>query len=303
MKHLLPHQIEDAKFLASQKFSGCFSGMGSGKTLTALEAARLVACRKPNMRSYQAVIIVGPPISLSMWKEEFEDFFSSSLFNTGALKDGTAQILKRGKDKVDPDAAALIMSYEIATKRKDELKRLGAEILICDESHALKSTKAKRTKALIGRRGLCEAVGWTWLLTGTPITAYNQDIFSFMCRAGARQLKEKIGVLTLERFRLRYCLTERKIFSKHQTVPTVVTVGNRNTEELNKMLFEGGMAVRRELADVWAAMPALTINTLQVELNASADLKKWLTSGPRCLPSPSTICRSSSMPTPICVLR
>ena len=155
MKQLLPHQTEDSKFLASQKFSGCFSGMGSGKTLTALEAVRRVACRH-HLPSAHAVIIVGPPISLSMWKAEFEEFFSfASLFNTGELKDGAAQILKRGKDKIDPDVSALIMSYEIATKRKDELKQLGAKVLICDESHALKSTKAKRTKALIGRRGLC----------------------------------------------------------------------------------------------------------------------------------------------------
>ena len=40
-KQLLPHQIEDAKFLASKAFAGNFSGMGSGKTLTALEAFRL----------------------------------------------------------------------------------------------------------------------------------------------------------------------------------------------------------------------------------------------------------------------
>ena len=42
MKQLLPHQIEDAEFLASKSFAGNFSGMGSGKTLTALQAIRLV---------------------------------------------------------------------------------------------------------------------------------------------------------------------------------------------------------------------------------------------------------------------
>ena len=260
MKHLLPHQIADAAFLASRPFAGNFSGMGSGKTLTALEAASM----KVNAIG-DKMIIIGPPISLSMWEEEAQNHLHL-----------TTQIIRKGKEAIRPDCPILIMSYEIATKRKDELKQLGAKVLICDESHALKSTKAKRTKALIGRRGLCESVGWTWLLTGTPITAYNQDIFSFMCRAGARQLKEKIGALTLERFRLRYCLTERKIFSKHQTVPTIVTIGNRNTEELNKMLFEGGLAVRRELADVWSEMPPITINHLQVKLDADTDLRASL---------------------------
>jgi SNF2 family DNA or RNA helicase len=59
-------------------------------------------------------------------------------------------------------------------------------------------------------------------------------------------------------------------------VAATVTVGNRNTEELNKMLFEGGMAVRRELADVWAAMPPITINHLQVQLDADAELRAML---------------------------
>ena len=61
-KQLLPHQIEDAQFLASKSFAGNFSGMGSGKTLTALEAFRLARELVTDQ-----VIIVGPPISLRMW--------------------------------------------------------------------------------------------------------------------------------------------------------------------------------------------------------------------------------------------
>ena len=38
MKNLLPHQIADADFLASKSFAGNFSGMGSGKTLSAIAA-------------------------------------------------------------------------------------------------------------------------------------------------------------------------------------------------------------------------------------------------------------------------
>ncbi len=153
MKQLLPHQIEDAAFLAARRFAGNFSGMGSGKTLTALEAVKLVH----SFGVDDITIIVGPPISLSMWKEEYEGWIG-----------GRAQILRAGKTPLDLDVTAYIMSYQIATKRRDELKALGARVLICDESHALKSTSAKRTKAIIGRGGLCESVGHTWLLTGTP---------------------------------------------------------------------------------------------------------------------------------------
>ena len=253
---LLPHQIEDAQFLASKSFAGCFSGMGSGKTLTALEACRHV------MVLGDTVLIVGPPISLFMWAAEFTRHL-----------DIPAQIILTGKQIIKHGPGAVIMSYDIATKRKDELKQLGAKVLICDESHALKNTTAKRTIAILGANGLCESVAHTFLLTGTPVTRWNDDIFPFMCRAGADVLTKKIGKLRLESFRLRYCLTEKKKFSEKQQFPTVVTVGNRNTTELNELLFDGGLAVRRELADVWAAMPDMTINYLRVDLDKTPELK------------------------------
>jgi len=265
---LLPHQIEDAAFLASKKFAGNFSGMGSGKTLTALEALLNLGFNYSDGAGSSGTfqtIIIGPPISLHMWKVEYEQ-------HTG----GCAQIVKTGKQVLDPHDDAYIMSYEIATKRRDELKALGAKVLICDESHALKSPGAKRTHALIGADGLCESVDHTWLLTGTPSTRYNDDLFTFMARAANGSLKEKIGRIDLSRFRLRYCITQKKRFSPKQRFLTEVTVGNRNTEELNDMLFGGGMAVRRELADVWAQMPPLTINRLQVELDRSPELREML---------------------------
>jgi SNF2 family DNA or RNA helicase len=257
MKTLLPHQIEDAKFLAAEPgVRGNFSGMGSGKTLTALEAIRII---KPRL-----TIIVGPPISLTMWKAEFE-----------AEVGAPAHIVKTGKSPLDLNAAALIMSYDFATKRRDELKSLGANILICDESHALKNISAKRTAATLGKHGLCESVQYTWCLTGTPSTRYNDDLFSFLCRAAAPALKEKIGSLDFNRFRLRYCITQKKKFSARQRFPTVVTVGDRNTPELNEMLFNGP-AVRRELKEVWDAMPPITINRLTVKLEDIPGLKQLL---------------------------
>jgi hypothetical protein len=258
MKNLLPHQIEDAAFLAGKKFAGCFSGMGSGKTLTALEAFRRV-----RELATDQVIIVGPPISLHMWQAEFEEFFPGD----------KAQIVKSGRTKIDGSASAIICSWAIARTRTTELSALGARALIMDESHAVKSPIAKTTAAMIGRGGLCESVSHTWLLTGTPITRWNDDIFTFLCRADMDGIKKRCGGNTLERFRLRYCVTQMKRFSPSQRRPVPVTVGNRNTDELNKWLFDGGLAVRRELADVWAQMPPLTTNSLIVDLEPSADLK------------------------------
>ena len=259
-KQLLPHQLEDAQFLASKSFAGNFSGMGSGKTLTALEAFRLARELVTDQ-----VIIVGPPISLRMWASEFEAFFPGD----------KAQLVKTGKTKIDGSASALVMSYEIATKRAAELSQLKARALILDEAHACKSVKAKRTKAILGSGGIASSVAHCWFLTGTPVTRWNDDLYPFLCRADLDGMRRRCGGDHIDRFNLRYTIVQQRQFPGAK-YPTKMTVGSRNTEELNEWLFDGGLAVRRELADVWAAMPPLTINRLPVGLSMDDELRDIL---------------------------
>ena len=255
MKTLLPHQIEDARFLASRKVAGNFSGMGSGKTLTALAGGRLVSAER--------TIVVAPPIALAMWAHEAENEVGLS-----------TQIITAGKTKIDTDVDIIITSYALATKRVAELKALQADVLILDESHALKNVSAKRTRAMLGRGGLCESVKHTWFLTGTPVTRWNDDLFPFLVRAANGSLRETIGGMSMDRFQLRYCVTQLKKFHSRQQRPIKVVVGNRNTVELNKMLFDGSspLAVRRELKEVWAAMPPITKTRLYVTPTRSDEL-------------------------------
>lgn len=259
---LLPHQIEDAVFLASKTFAGNFSGMGSGKTLTALEAVNIVLSSGVLKTS---VCIIAPPIALHMWQTETERHCGLS-----------TQILKTGTTKIN-DANVIIMSYEIATKRVAEKKKRRPAILICDESHALKSVKAKRTKAILGKGGLASFCAHSWMLTGTPQTRWNDDLFSFLCRAGMGKLADKLGTVNMSRFMLRYCVVKQKYFGNSR-YPAKLVVGNRNTSELRSMLFNSGnpLAVRRELKDVWAAMPPLTKSRLVVSLDMSPELRTML---------------------------
>ena len=255
MKTLLTHQIEDSKFLASRAFAGCFSGMGSGKTLTAL-----AACREVQALS---VLIIAPPIALDMWAEEAA---SELGYET--------QILKSGSTKIKAGVNVLICSYQIATSRKDELYHWLADssksALICDESHALKSHTAKRTKAVLGSGGIASGAHHAWMLTGTPVTRWNDDLFPFLCRADMPGLKHRIGGNTIERFQLQYTIGQNRRFGGMYK-PKRVTVGNRNTDALNQWLYQGQepIAVRRELKDVWGAMQPLTVNTYTIKATRS----------------------------------
>ena len=258
---LLPHQIEDAKFLASRTIAGCFNGMGTGKTRTALEALIEADVLK--------ALIIGPPISLRMWANEAADHMNC-----------TSQILAKGSTEIDPKADTLICSYEIATKRQHELMMWSRDTLmarrsalICDESHALKSTKAKRTKAILGKGGLCEAFKHTWLLTGSPMTRWADDLIPFLFRAAPDQIKKKIGALSIERYNLRYCITQKRSFPGSRR-PVIMTVGSRNLDELGAILAT--CATRRTLDDVWESMPSLTHTRLAVEVSGVSAINRQL---------------------------
>jgi hypothetical protein len=238
----LPHQITDAAFLASRQIAGCFNGMGTGKTRTALMAAAQVEAKR--------IVIVGPPISLSMWAAEATDHLGLE-----------AQILKTGKTQIGT-ARVVVCSYEIATKRALELAGWGTDgVLICDESHALKSTKAKRTKAILGHGGMVNAFAHAWFLTGSPMTRWADDLIPFLFRAAPDQIKGKIGVLNIDRYNLRYCIVQKRQFPGAR-FPTKMTVGSRNLEELGQILST--CATRRTLDDVWKDMPSLTQTRLEV---------------------------------------
>lgn len=254
----LPHQITDADFLAQRKVAGCFNGMGTGKTRTALMAAAQVQADR--------IVIVGPPISLHMWKAEAEDHLGL-----------TAQVLKSSSTKIDRNAQVLVVSYAIATTNAAHLfdwAHVGkTSVLICDESHALKSTSAKRTKAILGKGGLINAFAHAWFLTGSPITRWNDDAIPFLFRACPDVIKAKIGELTIDRFVRRYCVTQKRQFNGAR-FPTTMIVGSRNEAEIGEIM--AGVATRRTLREVASSMPALTTSRLEITPTGISHLTKAL---------------------------
>ena len=259
---LLPHQIEDAEIMAKRHFFGNFSGMGSGKTLTALEAARLAL---KDMRGGYGMLIIAPPIALPMWAEEAERH----------LQGLPVEIVRTGK-QTPLYAGVVVMSYAIATKRIKRLSEVGWAAVIMDESHALKSPGAQRTQALLGDtlthgasgRGLLDSAEHVWVLTGTPMTRWPDDLYPFLLRADPQGMKARCGGTSIERFWLRYCVRQNKVYGRKRVT---ATVGARNTIELNEWIYseDRPLAVRRRLQDVWDQMPPLTKTKLVVPLESS----------------------------------
>jgi len=260
---LFSHQKAGARFLAAAPGTkGLFFGMGTGKTLTALHAARAVEAER--------VVVIAPPIALPMWCDV-----------AGAtLHDAEVCLVATKKSEIAKTANVLVLSYAIATARAPQLKDwLSASpdhsVLICDESHALKTVTAQRTKAILGRGGVASGAAYAWLLTGTPITRWNDDMYPFLCRADREGLTQMCGSAALERFQLRYTIRQNRQFPGAR-FPVKLVVGNRNTEELAQWIYDGGLAMRVDLEEVFAEMPPLTTNRYFIDLDAPPDLKKRL---------------------------
>jgi SNF2 family DNA or RNA helicase len=262
---LFPHQERGASFLASAPGTkGLFFGMGTGKTLTSLEAFKRSDAHR--------LLVIAPPIALPMWAEEAANYLGAddSAWDVSILKTGTTKISHR--DDV------LVVSYAIAAKRSAELRDwLAAErsALICDESHALKSSKAKRTQAILGRDGIARGAIYSWMLTGTPITRWNDDVFPFLCNADLPGMKQKLGGNSLEKFQLKFTVRQKRQFPGAR-FPVQMVVGNRNTDELGHWIYDEGHALRVDLKEVFDAMPPLTQNRYDIKLDADAALKAKL---------------------------
>jgi superfamily II DNA or RNA helicase len=259
---LFPHQKTGASFLAGEPgTAGLFFGMGTGKSLTALEAFKISDANR--------LLVIGPPISLPMWQQEATDWLG--------LNPDYVSILKTGKTPFASESV-LVVSYAIATARKDELREwLAADCsaLICDESHALKSHTAKRTKAILGKDGIADGAFYAWMLTGTPITRWNDDMFPFLCRADLDGLKRRCGGIAKERFDLRYTVRQKRQFPGAR-FPTQMVVGNKNTDELAQWIYGEELALRVDLKEVFENMPPLTQNRYTIKMDADAALKAKL---------------------------
>jgi len=261
-RELFPHQHRGADFAAARPVAGLFMGMGTGKTLTSLEAARRVSADR--------IVVVGPPISLPMWKQEATDWLH--------LNPDLVSILKTGKQKIGSERV-IVVSYAIAAKRAEELGEWLAaghcSVVIFDESHALKNVSAKRTTALIGKGGMTDATcDHIWFLTGTPITRWNDDLYPFFARADKNGMRERCGGVNVSRFRSRYTVQQQKQYSKRMR-PAWVTISNRNTQELAEWTY-GDAAMRVDLDEVYKDMPPLTTNAYNVDLDSDAELRSML---------------------------
>lgn len=132
-KTLFPYQEAGVAFLEAAGGRALVADeMGLGKTVQALAWLAI----HPELTK---VLIVVPASLTLNWARE-----------AGRWTPGRKVTVVGSTKAAVPADGLVVMSYEVATRKAVELEGWGAEVVILDEAHMLKSVKAKRTQAILG---------------------------------------------------------------------------------------------------------------------------------------------------------
>ena len=130
--------------------------MGLGKTIQALYYLKLRPEHLP-------ALVVCPASAKYVWKSEIRKHTKFS----GRILNGQTPCRFKIRD-------ITIINYDVLLYWKDTLKEMGFNTLILDECHAIKSYKAKRTKATIS---LGKRIPHIIALSGTPLTNRPKELY------------------------------------------------------------------------------------------------------------------------------
>ena len=210
------------------------------------------------------VLIVAPSILLGQWASELLMWLPDT-------KRSDVQVIKAGKDAIDPSAKFVIVSYGLVTGQKGSNAHLRAtasggayKVIVCDECHALKQMNSQRTQAILP---MLERAKRVVLMSGTPLSNCSaQDLYPIVSAIAGRGCMP-----SLLAWNSRYCEANKKIFTGHTYVDRWVGISEENGTELHELLSH--IMVRKRKEEVLHELPPKRRSkiTLEVRLN---ELKK-----------------------------
>lgn len=165
--NLWSHQLQALENLKAVKSYALHMDPGTGKTAVAVKwIERLMHTQE------HKVLIFTPPVVCAQWKAEFETF-TDNLAPKVVIATGSS---KKKLDAIQSGASIIVTNYE-GVRSKDvrlALYQFQPTILVCDESHRVKSPSALQSKeiAKLSRNAM-----YRLNMTGTPMTNSELDLF------------------------------------------------------------------------------------------------------------------------------
>lgn len=247
MTRLFRHQEIGVKKLVDHPHFGLFMDMGTGKSLTVIEASRHLF----DQGVIHTVIVVCPASVRAVWFDRELGELAKHL-SQYPLKVTEFHSRRRTWYTQQREHGGnlnwVITNYDYLRGHYEEvIKEWGGAttLMVCDESSALKNDKAKQTRAALKLRKAC---GRVVILNGTPISNNPGDLYSQMNILDPSILDLKSSYM----FKLRYGVMGG--FEGREVVSW------RNLEDLQNRIAPHVMRVeKKDCLDLPAKLPPVTL--------------------------------------------
>jgi SNF2 family DNA or RNA helicase len=171
---LRAHQQRAVEKARTQKNLALFYEAGTGKTATIW---RILAEDYNHHQRIRNTLILAPLAVCKQWPHEMKRFTKIPENRCFALTDtGPKRTEQLDRLLAKGDGIIVITNYESVQIKAfyEKLLKFAPEIVVCDESHRLKDSQAKRSKAVYP---ICHGADRRFLLTGTPAPNSLLDLF------------------------------------------------------------------------------------------------------------------------------
>lgn len=244
---LFKHQKKALRLLKGKKAFALFMEQGTGKTLVMVKKIDELLSKGKVGR----IIVFCPDAVVDSWISELSEHLESDcdIIKYTGKKAKRAQILKDLKKNKKPQI--LVLNYDKSRNDKKQLKKYNTDMCIADESQKIKNYKSGQTKAVIN---ISKDSEYKFILTGTPISKGNEDIFGQFLFMNPKLLGYK------------YKDFEDKYLIKGGYMNYTV-VGYKNEDELKKIIKANSFRVKkRECLD----LPPVTEQKIYCDISPKA---------------------------------
>ncbi|ESN92127.1 hypothetical protein HELRODRAFT_194392 [Helobdella robusta] len=225
---LLPFQREGVEFAVKNGGRLLIADdMGLGKTLQAICTARFYGHEWP-------LLILTPSSVRFSWKQQLLNWLPDTLTNG----DEDVKVIIRASEDCSK-ASVVIVSYDLLSRCQQKILDRRFQVVIADESHCLKNSKAVRTKNALP---ILKAAKRVILLSGTPALSRPVELFSQLSA-----IDYKIFT-NFHEYGVRYCNGRELPWGWDFS-------GSSNLEEL-RIVMEEKFIIRRLKKDVLKQLPS-----------------------------------------------
>lgn len=244
---LFSFQKEDVLKMLSRKHNLLAHEPGLGKSAMAIALWETLGLRK--------ILVVTKASLKSGFKKHIENW---------QLNKRLIQIIQGKTDFISDLSEIVIVNYDIISHNYiyQQLTQTKWDLLICDESHALKNMSAKRTKTILSTNGLVRYATRTLMMTGTPVLNRPIELYPMLKVLAPTVIAPYSDYY---RYGRRYCAGYMDGFGFN-------TDGASHMDELNKNLREKYM-IRRLTHEVQVQLPTKRFEVVFIDSNEGVRTK------------------------------